>query len=602
MSDIAVVYLILAVAVVLFVSGKVPVGLVAIGVALALWATGVLTLEAALSGFGDPTVLFIASLFVVSEGLDATGVTAWAGQQLIDRGGTTRSRLVLLTMLLVAVLTAVISVNGAVAALLPVVVVIAVRTGRSPSQLLLPLVFGAHAGSMLTLTGTPVNVIVSQYALELTGHGFGFFEFALAGVPLLLGAIAVTLVAGSRLVPERRPKSMPADLSRHARTLVRQYGLEEGVSAFRVTAGSSLVGRLRADLEPGSRPDVTIVGVEDADGATMPVERPLAAGDRLLVQGPDEGVATVTAAIGLEPDTAPHIDVAATLLGRSSGLAEIIIPPRSPLIGETVFPGMVTQNGTLVVLAVQRQATELAPGEVALEAGDTILLQGAWEAIEEHAGDRRVLAVDSPELVRRQAVPLGPGAGRALLILGAMILALATGVVPSAVAGLVAAGALVLTGVLKPEAAYRGISWTTVVLVAGMIPLSTAMTQTGAAGVIADALVAAVGNLGPYALLAGLFAVTAVFGQLISNMATALIVIPIAIAAATELGVDVRPVLMSVTIAASAAYLTPVATPVNLMVMGPAGYRFGDYWKLGLPLLGVTFLVAVFLVPLIWPF
>jgi di/tricarboxylate transporter len=210
--------------------------------------------------------------------------------------------------------------------------------------------------------------------------------------------------------------------------------------------------------------------------------------------------------------------------------------------------------------------------------------------------------VDEPDLVRRQSVPLGPGAGRALLVLGGMVVALATGIVPSAVAGPVAAGLLVLLRVLTPEAAYRGISWTTVVLVAGMIPLSTAMTQTGAAGLIADQLVAIVGDAGPYALLAGLFVVTAVFGQLISNMATALIVIPVALAAAADLGVDVRPVLMSVTIAASAAYLTPVATPVNLMVMEPAGYRFGDYWKLGLPLLAVTFLVAVLLVPLIWPF
>jgi di/tricarboxylate transporter len=528
MSDIALVYVILAAAVVLFVSGRVPVGVVAIGVALALWATGVLSLTAALSGFGDPTVLFIASLFVVSEGLDATGVTAWAGGLLVERGGTARSRLVLLTMLLVAALTAVISVNGAVAALLPVVVVIAVRTGRAPSQLLLPLVFGAHAGSMLTLTGTPVNVIVSNYAAELTGSGFGFFEFALAGIPLLIGTIAVTLALGSRVIPDRLPKTMPADLSRHAETLAEQYGLDAEVPA--------------------------------------------------------------------------HVDVAASLLGRDTGIAEVLVPPRSPLIGQAVFPGMVTTTGELVVLAVQRHGEDSGPGEIRLLAGDAVLLHGPWEAIEEHAGDRRVLVVDHPELVRRQAVPLGRGAGRALVILGLMVVALATGIVPSVVAGLVAAGALVVTRVLTSEAAYRGISWTTVVLVAGMIPLSTAMTQTGAADLIADALVAAVGGLGPYALLAGLFVVTAVFGQLISNMATALIVIPIALAAAAELGVDVRPVLMSVTIAASAAYLTPVATPVNLMVMGPAGYRFGDYWRLGLPLLGVTFLVAVFLVPVIWPF
>lgn len=600
MSDIALVYLILGAAVVLFISGRVPVGLVAVGVALALWATGILPLEAALSGFGDPTVLFIASLFVVSEALDATGVTAWAGQQLIDRGGGTRSRLVLLTMLLVAALTAVISVNGAVAALLPVVVVIAVRTGRSPSHLLMPLVFGAHAGSMLTLTGTPVNVIVSQYAEELTGQGFGFFEFALAGIPLLVGSIAVVLLAGPRLLPDRRPKSMPADLSRHARTLVDQYGLAEGIVALRILEGSPLAGAARAEL-PGSHPEAVLVGTEGPDGRPVPIDRALAAGDRILVRGPDDAVRAAADDLHLERLEATHIDVAASLLGRSTGLAEVIVPPRSTLIGQAAFPGMVTDSGDLVVLAIQRQGEELGPREAVLEVGDTLLLQGTWDAIEAHAGDRSVLAVDAPELVRRQAVPLGPGAGRAIAVLVGMIAALATGVVPSAVAGLVAAGLLVLLRVISVDAAYRGISWTTVVLVAGMIPLSTAMTQTGAAGLIADQLVAVVGNLGPYALLAGLFAVTAVFGQLISNMATALIVIPIAIAAASDLGMDVRPVLMSVTIAASAAYLTPIATPVNLMVMGPAGYRFGDYWKLGLPLLGVTFVVAVFLVPLIWP-
>ena len=160
-----------------------------------------------------------------------------------------------------------------------------------------------------------------------------------------------------------------------------------------------------------------------------------------------------------------------------------------------------------------------------------------------------------------------------------------TGIVPAVVAGLVAAGAMVLLRVLTPTAAYRGISWTTVVLIAGMIPLATALTQTGAAQVIADGLVSVVGGLGPFALLAGLFVITAVFGQLISNMATALIMIPIAVVAATDMGVSIRPVLMSLTVAASAAYLTPIATPVNMMVMGPGGYRFGDYWRLGLVML-----------------
>jgi di/tricarboxylate transporter len=189
-----------------------------------------------------------------------------------------------------------------------------------------------------------------------------------------------------------------------------------------------------------------------------------------------------------------------------------------------------------------------------------------------------------------------------LVILAAMVLLLVTGVVPAVVAGLLAAGALILTRVLTMDQSYRGISWTTIVLVAGMVPVSTAMQKTGAAGLLADTLVSVVGNAGPYALLIGLFVLTATLGQLISNTATALIVIPIALSAAGDMGVSARPVLMAVTVAAAASFLTPVATPANLMVMGPGGYRFGDYAKLGLPLLLLYFLVATFLVPVFWPF
>ena len=520
MSDVAITFAILLVVVIAFVSNKLPVGLVAIGASLALYFTGVLDLTQALAGFGDPAVIFIATLFVVSEGLDASGVTTWAGQELVARVGASRTRLIVLMLLLVAGLTALISVNGAVAALLPVIVVIGVRLGRSPSQLLMPLVFGAHAGSMLALTGTPVNVIVSEAAATYGGRPFGFFEFALVGIPLVAGTVLIVLLLGERLLPSRKPRGLPADFSEHARILVEQYRLDDALG----------------------------------------------------------------------------------LISRTKGVAEVVIPPRSEFVGDSVFPGMVTDSGDLVILAIQRKGEDLGPGEATLAVGDVLLLRGPWAALDETLDDPNVLVVDSPEQVRRQTIPLGLGAREAIVVLGAMVVLLATGVVPSVVAGLLAAGAMVLLRVVTVDGAYRAINWTTVVLVAGMIPLSTAMTQTGAADQVADALVGVVRNAGPYALLAGLFAITAVFGQLISNMATALIVIPIAVAAAVELGVSPQPVLMSVTVAAAASFLTPVATPVNMMVMGPGGYRFGDYWKLGLPLLGLSFVVAVFLVPVFWPF
>ena len=521
MSDIAISFAVLIAVVVAFVSNRIPVGIVAIGAALALYFTGVLDLTQALAGFGDPAVIFIATLFVVSEGLDASGVTAWAGQELIARVGESRTRLLVLMMLLVALLTALISVNGAVAALLPVVVVMAVRLRRSASQLLIPLVFGAHAGSMLALTGTPVNVIVSEAAVDLGLRPFGYFEFALVGIPLVIGAIAIIVLFGERLLPTRTARVIPSDFSEHARTLVDHYGL----------------------------------------------------GDEKL-----------------------------RLVSRSSGLAEVVIPPRSAYVGDTVFPGMVTDSGDLVLLAVHRKGEDTGPKETVLAVGDTLLLKGSWTALDEQLADRDLLVVDSPEQVRRQAVPLGEGSREAVAVLIGMVVLLATGIVPSVVAGLLAASAMVLLRVVSVEGAYRSISWTTVVLVAGMIPLSTAMSGTGAADLIADTLVSTIGSLGPYALLAGLFVITATLGQLISNMATALIVIPIAAAAALELAVSPQPVLMSVTVAAAASFLTPVATPVNMMVMGPGGYRFGDYWKLGLPLLALFFVVAVFVVPIFWPF
>jgi di/tricarboxylate transporter len=603
LSDIAITFAIIAAVVVLFVWDRFPVVLVAIGTALALYATGVLDLSEALAGLGDPAVLFIASLFVVSAGLDATGVTAWAGQLLIAKAGESRTRLLILIMVLVSLLTALISVNGAVAALLSVVVVTAVRLGRSTSQLLMPLVFSAHAGSLLALTGTPVNVLVTEAALDAGVGGFGYFEFALAGIPLLLGTMAIIVLFGQRLLPERSGRSMPSDLSRHARTLIEQYRLDDGLFKLRVRPGSPFVGVPGTMVDLKEYSGLTLVGVQSGEGGGPLGGRMLAAGDILMVRGDAETAAGLAGEKGLAFRSEEMAgDVADTLFNRASGLAEVVIPPRSGMVGQAVFPGMVTESGDLIILAVQRRGEDQGPNETVLAVGDTLLLQGTWKALDEHLDDPDVLVVDSPELVRRQAVPMGSGAKQAIAVLLAMVLLLATGVVPSVITGLLAACAMVLLRVLTVEQAYRAINWTTVILVGAMIPLSTAMDKSGAAAKMAETLVRVVGDAGPYALLAGLFVLTAILGQLISNTATALIVIPISVAAATGMGISPRPVLMSVAVAAAAAFLTPVATPVNLMVMGPGGYRFGDYWKLGLPLLLWFFVVATFIVPVFWRF
>ncbi len=601
MTDIWIVFAIIAAIIVLFMWDRIPVIAVCMAAALALWATGILTLQQSLAGFGDPAVIFIAALFVVSAGLEVGGVTAWAGQLLIRQAGDSRVRLIVLMMAFVGVLAALISVNGAVAALLPVVVVMAIRLGRSPSQLLMPLVFGAHAGSQLALTGSPVNVLVVEAAQGAGERGFSYFEFALIGVPVVLGCIAIVVLFGEKLLPHRTSKTLPPDLSRHATTLVEEYRLSSDVHQLRVRAGSPLIGTDRAGIGNANRPGLTFVTLQDAGGRPLR-EDLVREGDVLVMRGPAADAAAAAGELDLSfRETAAEGGMADTLFNRDSGLAEVVVPPRSPLIGERFFPGMVTESGDLIVLAIQRQGADSPAGEP-LAAGDTLLLQGTWAALDQRLNRAEVLVVDSPDLVRRQAVPMGPGAQTVLVALGLMVVLLATGLVPPAVAGLLAAGIILISGVLSVEQVYRSINWTTVILVGAMMPLSTAMEETGAARLLAEGLVALVGDAGPYALLTGLFVLTAVLGQVISNTATALIIIPIAVVAAQQTGVSVQPVLMCVGVAAAGAFLTPVATATNLMVMEPGDYKFTDYWKLGLPMLIWFYVLAVFVVPLIWPF
>lgn len=519
MDPVVATLVILVLAVIAFVSNRVPIGVVSIGVALALFFTGVLTLPEALAGFGDPTVLFIAGLFVMSEALDATGVTAWAGQVVIGRAGTKRTALIAVTALLVAALTALISINGAVAALLPLVVVVASRAGIVPSKLLLPLAFAASAGSLLLLTGTPVNILVSEFAVQAGGREFGFFEFALVGIPVLAGTVVILLLA-NRLVPERQAALMPVDLARHAKLLRQEY-------------------------------EVTL----------------------------DTG----------------------TLVGPDTGVTEVVVAPRSPLIGQHLCAGMTTPDGDLVVLGAWRGDAPLRDGDFEVQAGDGLLLQGTWDDLARHSSGPGVLAVDDPQRLRR-AVPLGRGAKRATVILVLMVVLLATGFVPPAVASLLAACALVLTRTVTVPQAYHAVSWTTIILIAGMIPLSTAFITTGTADLIAGGMLSVLGGADPRLALLALGVLTIVLGQLISNVATVLIVAPIAIAVAQSLDLSVQPFMMALTVVGAASFLTPIATPANMMVMEPAGFRFGDYWKLGLPLALLFLLIAVFYVPLIWPF
>lgn len=350
MSEIGITFTILFAAVALFVWNRIPVAVVALGVALALFYTGVLDAGAAFAGLGDPVVIFVGSLFVISAGLDSAGVTTWAGQLLIEKAGASRTRLLVLLMLVCVLFTAVMSFIGAVAALLPVAVIAAIRVGIPISQVAMPLAFSASAGGLLTLVGSPVNVILSNAAEDAGRGAFGFFEFGLVGVPLVLGTGAIIVLLGRYLLPQRNGEALPSDLSRHARTLIEQYRIADGLHRLRVRATSPCVGKPHSAIALDDYPDLNLVSIQNAGRGSVN-RTTVEEGDVFLVYGPAESAGRLAnhQHLALSSDEGES-DVLATLFNRESGLAEVVIPPRSDLIGRPVFPGMATRDGSLIVL------------------------------------------------------------------------------------------------------------------------------------------------------------------------------------------------------------------------------------------------------------
>ncbi len=603
MIDIIVTMSIIGAAMVLFVWNRIPAAVVAVCASLALFFAGILTMEETVTGFGDPVVVLIAALLAIATGLEIAGVGAWAGQLLMRHTGSNDTLRMAAIIIVAAVFSGLIGMNGAVAAMLPVTVVVAVRSGLAPSQLMIPLAFACLTGSKLTLLGTPVNVIAATQADEAAVGHIGFFEWAVLGIPLLAGTLAITLLFGRWLIPERRSQSIPADFSRHAHTLVEQYRLENGLHYFRVRPTSPFVDRSRTEVDLTNHAGLQMVAVLDGDNAS-PLERErIAEGDLILVRGEAEMAGRFATDMHLAvregDDARPVADV---LLGRASGLAEVVIPLRSKMIGTSVFPGMITQDGDLMVLAIQRGGIEMGQEPVALLAGDHLLLQGTWKALDQYLADPKLLVVDSTEVVRKQAVALGQGAYRAMAILLLLVILLSFNIVPPPIAAVVCATLMLLTGVLTLPQFYRGIDWNTCILIGAMIPPATAMTKTGAAVLIGDYVVSALGVGGPHVVLAGIFLVTAAVSQLISNTSAALVMMPIGLATASELHVSALPMMLGVAMGASASFLTPFANGVSLMVYGPGGYRFGDFWRLGLIVLVWTLIVTVVVIPVYWRF
>jgi di/tricarboxylate transporter len=628
MSEMTVTFVVLAVTIVMFGWGRWQPDLVAIGSLLALYLAGVISLSEAFSGFANATVVLIASLFIVGEGLSRTGVTAYFGDKLIGGARGSPVRLLVLAMVATAVLSGFISNTGTVATLMPAVVLAAWGVRRFPSAFLIPIAFAANAGGLLTLTGTPPNIVVTDALAAAGFREFGFFEFSLIGVPLLVVAVVYMTTIGRRLVPKRRTGDAPPLLDREMDELAETYSLHGELYRMRVRKSSPLVGSSLRESDLGRRFGVSVLQIEPRReepnllGQALPasvrermealrMDPPALPGpdekidynDILIVSGPPADVRRLE--VGMHLGVLPIEDAGQELgglLSQEIGIAEVLLTPRSSYVGKVVADGAVGRTFGVLVLGIRRGDRSL-PSTERLEFGDALLVRGTWEAIARMADEKRnFVVVGQPEQIATQVTELTTKSWLSLAILGAMVVLMVTGLVPVVIASMLAAGAMLLTGCLTRTQAYRAVSWSTVVLIGAMIPMAIALESTGGAQRIADGLVDTLGGVGAIPLLAGVFLITTAFSQVISNTASAVLMSPIVLSAAAGLGVDPHPLMMGLAVGASSAFLTPIGTAPNLMVMTPGGYRFTDYARVGAPLLALFFVISLVLIPIFWPF
>ncbi len=601
------VFLVLGVTIGLFVWGRISSDLVAIGSLLALFLLGLVDVREALAGFSNSTVILVGALFIVGEGLTRTGVTAWAGDQLISATRGSALRLLVVLMAGTAILSAFVSNTGTVATLMPAVVIAAWGVRSVPSAFLIPLAFAANAGGVLTLTGTPPNLVVAE---SLESHGyrpFEYFEYAYIGLPLLVTAIVYMVVIGQRLLPKRVGREAPKPLSGMLEELASSYQLEDGGWRLHVQAGSPLIDSTLREAGLAVRHGITVIRTGRLEGGeSVPIpssDYRVHEDDVLTVTASSEAVhrAEVELRLGvLPPDAAARS--AAELISRELGVAEVVPTPRSRYLGEAIPADHIGDRFGVVLLGARRGGEPLGEDAV-VQFGDSFLVKGTWEAIGRLEDEREdLLVVGRPEELASQVTSLSGRSAAAIAILAAMVVGMVSGVVPVSIAAMLAATAMIVTGCLDTRQAYSAVSWSTVMLIAGMLPMATALEASGGAERVADILVATLGGLGPVAVLAGVFFVTTTLSQVMSNTATAVLMSPIVLTAAEGLGVSPHPLMMTIAVAASTAFLTPIGTTTNLMVLGPGEYRFGDYAKVGAPLVAIFLALCTLLIPRIWSF
>ena len=603
-----------------FINGKVRSDIVALCALVALIVMGILTPEEALTGFSNSVVIMMVGLFVVGGAIFQTGLAKMISSRLMKLAGNSETRLFILVMAVTSLMGAFVSNTGTVAIMIPIVVSMAMSVKMNPSRLLMPLAFASSMSGMMTLIGTPPNLVINAELVKNGFEGLGFFTFLPVGlICAVVGTLLLLPLSKRYLSKQGSLSGASASSGKSLKTLVKEYGISNSLYRVLVGGSSPISGKMIGELDIRRNYSLNIIEVRRVERSKRKLlsknetqqaadsDTVLHAGDILYISGNEDIVKVFAAKYKLE--VLPESD------GKSNGgldfydigVAEIVLMSSSSVVNKTIREVEFRTKYNVNVLGICRKNKYMLHGiaDETIRTGDVLLVQGSWDNIANlEKEDNEWIVVGRP-LEEAAKVTLDYKAPVAALIMIGMIAVMVFDFIPVApVTAVMVAGLLmVLTGCFRNvEAAYKTINWESIVLIAAMMPMSLALEKTGVSGWISNALVASLGSYGPLLLMGGIYFTTSFMTMFISNTATAVLMAPIAMNSAMQVGVSPVPFLFAVTLGASLCFASPFSTPPNALVMPAGQYRFSDYVKVGLPLQVILGIVMILLLPLLFPF
>lgn len=605
--------IVLGITITMFIMGKIRSDIVALTALTTLIVSGILTPTEALAGFSSSVVIMMVGLFVIGGAILQTGLAKVVSQRIMKLASGSDTKLFLLVILVTSFIGAFVSNTGTVALMMPIVVSMAAQSGIKPRRLLMPLAFASSLGAMLTLIGTPPNLVI-QEALTSAGYEpLGFFSFTPIGlICIVVGIIVLLPLSKIFLYKDKEAKKSKNSNTKSLDELAAEYNLNKDLSRYRITSQSAIKNKTLAELDMRSKFGLTIVEIRnekaDKSGILKNIRQSLAGPDSILsaddivyITGDTDMMDKFAEENGLEILDNNNIDF------YDIGIAEIVLMPTSRLIGYKIINAGFREKYSINILGIKRSDNYIRNGltDIKLQAGDVLLVQGKWSNISELDNEENDWVVLGQPEKQASQVTLNYKAPLAAIIMISMIAMMVFDFIPVApVTAVIIAGLLmVLLGCFRNvEAAYKTINWESIVLIAAMMPMSTALEKTGTSAMISQSLVSALGSMGPMVVLAGIYFTTSLLTMFISNTATAVLMAPIAMTSATQIGASPYPFLFAVTLGASMCFASPFATPPNALVMKAGEYKFSDYVKVGLPLQIIIGVIMTFVLPLIFPF